>query len=155
MVRSLTLLLVLTACASGCVRRTLSVTSEPAGAGVVINGQPAGQTPLEVVFYHHGTYRVEVRKEGYLPITDALRLRRKFYEYPVADLFFEVLWPGVIRDRREAHYKLERVPPFDKRKVLADARRAAEEAEKAIPELVADPKKPGGETPDDPAGGEK
>lgn len=132
-------LVLLAACASGCVRRTLSITSDPPGAQLIVNGQPAGRTPAELAFSHHGTYRVELRKKGYRPVLDALRLRRKPYEYPVADFVSEVLWPGTIRDRRAAHYQLRRTPPFDQKKILAEARRAAREAEKVIPELVGAP----------------
>ena len=132
------------AAASGCVRRTLSVTSDPPGAELVINGQPAGRTPARLGFSHHGVYRLELRKKGYRPVTDALRLRRKLYEYPGFDFVSEVLWPGTIRDGRAAHYKLEKSPPFDAKKLLSAARRAAAEAERVIPRLhEAPPPRPG------------
>jgi len=127
------------AAASGCVKRTLSITSDPPGAQVIINGQPAGETPVELGFQHHGTYRVELRKRGYLPVTHALRLKRKLYELAGPDFIAEVLWPGTIHDRRTAHYELKRTPPLDKGKLLRRARRAAAEAEKLIPGLVAAP----------------
>ena len=133
------LAILILATASGCVKRTLSITSDPPGAQVIINGQPAGETPVELAFRHHGTYRVEVRRRGYLPITDRLRLGRKLYELAGPDFIAEVLWPGTIHDRRAAHYELKRTPPLDKGKLLERARRAAAEAEKLIPELVAAP----------------
>ncbi len=129
----------LTAVASGCVTRTLSITSEPSGARVMVNGQAVGETPVKLGFRHHGTYRVELRKDGYRPVTAALRLKRKFYEYAGPDFFAEVLWPGNIHDRREAHYRLEKIPPFDKVALLKRARRAAAEAERVIPKLSAAP----------------
>jgi hypothetical protein len=45
--------------------------SEPPGAEVLVDGQPLGTTPTES-FVRHGPHRVEFRKEGYHPRTDAL-----------------------------------------------------------------------------------
>lgn len=137
--RLLLCVVMLTAGGAGCVTRTLSITSEPTGARVMLNGQPVGKTPVKLGFRHHGTYRVELRKDGYRPVTAALRLKRKFYEYAGPDFFVEVLWPGEIHDRRAAHYKLEKIPPFDKAALLARARAAAAEAERVIPRLFAAP----------------
>src|ERR1043165_4777491 len=51
--------------AGGCVRRTLTVTTDPPGAVIYLNGVEAGRTPLERDFVFYGTYDVAVRKEGY------------------------------------------------------------------------------------------
>ncbi|MHC4914704.1 MAG: PEGA domain-containing protein [Planctomycetota bacterium] len=132
--------------AVGCIRRELSIVSEPAGASLVINGQAAGVTPAKLRFRHHGTYRVEVRKTGYEPIVDALKLSPHLYERMPFDLAFGLLWPGTIRDHRKVHYRLRKLPPFDRRKLLSRALRAGEEAARVIPELYEAPK-PKPETP--------
>lgn len=44
-------------------------TSEPAGAEVLIDGQPAGHTPLEVKLSNHKSLVVTFRKDGYEDIT--------------------------------------------------------------------------------------
>jgi len=119
----------------GCLQRTLSFTSRPSGAQLIVNGQAAGNTPARLRFHHHGVYRVELRKSGYVPVVEGLRVGPRIYERMPIDLVTDVLWPGRIVDDRKVHYELKRTPPFNKAKTLAAARRAAAEAEKAIPRL--------------------
>ncbi len=119
----------------GCIRRELTILSEPPGAQLVINGQGAGVTPAKLSFRHHGTYRVELRKTGYEPIVDALKLSPHLYERMPFDLVAGALWPGTIRDLRKVHYRLRKLPPFDRKKLLSRALNAGEEAARVIPEL--------------------
>ena len=136
------LLALAAALSGGCVRRTLDVTSEPSGAGVVINGHDAGTTPLRVAFRHHGTYRIELRKDGYEPVTAAAPVPRKFYEIEGTDIVAELLWPGVIVDDRRIHYKLEAskgLTTAEKERLLAAGRLAADDAERLIPKLFEAP----------------
>ncbi len=125
--------------ASGCLQRSLSITSEPSGAQLIVNGEAAGNTPAKIIFHHHGTYRMELRKPGYQPVVEGLRVAPKFYERMPVDFVTDVLWPGKIIDDRKVHYSLKKTPPFEKARVLAAARRAATEAEKVIPKLYAAP----------------
>jgi hypothetical protein len=131
---------VLAASAAGCIRRTLEVTSDPPGAQLIVNGQPAGVTPVKMAFRHQGTYRVELRKDGFAPVVTGLRLGYKLYELPPIEPAAELLWPGVIRDGRSAHYRLEPLKPVDRAKAVAAARAAAAEAEKLIPRLYEAPR---------------
>src|SRR5690349_12709672 len=61
-------LLLLTLLLTGCVRRELTVTSEPAGALVYLNGLEAGRTPFTTDFTYYGNYDVQVRREGTEPL---------------------------------------------------------------------------------------
>jgi hypothetical protein len=126
---------VLLLAASGCVRRTLEVTSEPPGAQLIVNGRPAGFTPAKLVFHFHGTYLIELRKSGYAPVRAGGPVPPRLYELAGPDIVAEVLWPGAIVDQRRIHYKLEPAAPADRDKVLAASRRAAAEAERLIPAL--------------------
>lgn len=49
------------------LRAQLRVTSSPDGAGVQLNGQAAGATPLETMVDTGRPYVVSVQREGYLP----------------------------------------------------------------------------------------
>lgn len=122
--------------AGGCLSKTLEVSSSPAGAQVIVNGQPLGVTPATVSFRHHGLYRVELRRSGFRPLVASERLGRRLYELELLDVLADFLWPGVIRDRRRLHYRLEPTAPLDKDKLFAEARAAAAEAERLIPRLV-------------------
>jgi len=54
---------------------TLTVTSEPAGATVLLNGVEEGRTPLTLNRLPYGeTRQLEVRREGYLPQQQVIQL---------------------------------------------------------------------------------
>jgi hypothetical protein len=90
---------------SGCVRRTLHVTSDPPGALVYLNDQEVGRTPLEKDFTWYGTYDAVVRKDGY----DTLKTRSKviapWWQWPPFDLVAELL-PLRLHNEKNLHYTL-------------------------------------------------
>jgi hypothetical protein len=90
----------------GCLERTMKVTSEPAGALVTINGVEAGRTPLEAGFTHFGTYDVQVRQEGYEPVSGGGRVAAPIYETVPFD-FFATVAPVRLHTTRELHYVLQ------------------------------------------------
>ncbi|WP_320170686.1 PEGA domain-containing protein [Maridesulfovibrio sp.] len=47
----------------------LEVTSEPAGATVLINGESVGNTPLSLPEFEYGDYRLKLVLDRYLPVT--------------------------------------------------------------------------------------
>ena len=64
---------------AGC--RTATITSEPPGARVRVDGKDVGETPLtyriwQGMFIVRGEYRIEARKPGYKTAV------RRFYEGP-------------------------------------------------------------------------
>jgi hypothetical protein len=52
----------------GCVRRTITVLSEPPGALVWLNDREVGRTPVTVDFTFYGRYDVRLFLEGYEPM---------------------------------------------------------------------------------------
>lgn len=95
--------LALLACAitsGGCLKRTISVTTEPPGALVWINDVEVGRTPLETDFTFYGTYDVRVRREGYEPIITSAKANTPIQEQPGIDLLAEaapVRFSNVVR----------------------------------------------------------
>ena len=89
---------------AGCVRRSVSIQTDPPGALVYLNGEEAGRTPLQRDFLWYGTYDVVIRKEG----AETLRTRQKiiapWWQWPPFDLFAE-LFP--LDDRRSYQYTLQ------------------------------------------------
>jgi len=75
--------------AGGCLKRTISVTTEPPGALVWINDVEVGRTPLETDFTFYGNYDVRVRREGYEPIVTSAKAKRPIQEMPGIDLLAE------------------------------------------------------------------
>lgn len=75
--------------AGGCLKRTISVTTEPPGALVWINDVEVGRTPLETDFTFYGDYDVRIRREGYEPIITHAKARTPIQEQPGIDLLAE------------------------------------------------------------------
>ena len=103
-----TLLIGLTASAlGGCVRRTITVQTEPPGALVWLNDEEAGRTPLSVDFTWYGDYDVLVRMEGYETLRTHRRLDPPWYQLPPFDFVAEALVPVRYHDRRLMEFTLE------------------------------------------------
>ncbi len=99
-------LLVLVA-ASGCAaHRTITVTSEPSGAGVWLDDEPIGVTPLEHEFFHYGTRRLTLRKEGYGTQSRQVDIEPPWYAAFPMDLVTEILLPVGWRDDHPYHFPL-------------------------------------------------
>lgn len=91
---------------TGCVERTITITSEPSGALVTLGDNEVGRTPLTTGFKYHGTYDVLVTLEGYEPLRTTATAEAPIYEYPGPDLVAEVL-PFTFRNEQAWHFVLE------------------------------------------------
>lgn len=85
---------------SGCVRRRLTVRSNPPGALVSVDNQVIGTTPAASSFTYYGTREIRVEKDGYRTETVLQRINPPWYQYPGIDFVAETLWPGELRDER-------------------------------------------------------
>ena len=88
----------------GCVRRTLTVTSNPPGALVYLNGLEVGRTPLTSEFTWYGTYDVELRKEGYETLKTQGKVIAPWWQFVPIDLFAELL---PLHDQRQLSYAMK------------------------------------------------
>jgi hypothetical protein len=119
-IAGLALAALLVSTTAGCLRPTLTISSEPSGARVLVNGEYHGITPVEVPFIWYWYKEVELRREGY----DTLRSRERMYAPPYfyipLDLVFELL-PFQIHDKRYRHYFLtpEQAPELNRRYAAA------------------------------------
>lgn len=95
---------------AGCVRRTLTIETDPQGAIVTLNDEEIGPTPVSRDFLWYGDYDVVLRKKGYATVHDHVVLYAPWYQVPPFDFIADVLWPGLIHDQRHASFKLE---PWD------------------------------------------
>lgn len=98
-------LLALPLALTGCLQRTLSITSTPPGALVWVNDVEVGATPLEMDFTYYGEFDVRVRRAGYEPILARKKLTPPLQERPVIDLFAEAI-PAKFEDRPAWHFDL-------------------------------------------------
>ena len=90
---------------AGCVRRSLTIRSEPPGALVYVNDRLVGESPVTYDFTWYGWHRVILRKQGYERLEDRQQLRAPLYLWIPVDLVMELL-PFPIRDARTWVYTL-------------------------------------------------
>lgn len=86
-----------------CVRRTLTITSEPPGALVYLNDQEVGRTPVTRDFTFYGNYDVQVRLDGYQTIRTNAPVIAPWWQWVPIDFFAEAL---PLTDKRKLHYSL-------------------------------------------------
>ena len=78
---------------AGCVKRRISISSNPQGALVWVNDREVGRTPVEFEFLYYGEYDLRLEKEGDEPIMTTRWAKTPVWELPVVDLFAEVVAP--------------------------------------------------------------
>jgi hypothetical protein len=119
---------------TGCVRRTLTVNTDPQGAAVVLNDQHIGTSPAKVDFVWYGDYSVILHKDGYETVNTHYRIKPPWYENPPIDLFAEAFTPWWYHDQQEMMFSLEPAKPVDRKQLLDQAQefrdRALYESEK-------------------------
>ncbi len=76
---------------TGCVERTIHITSEPPGALVYLNDEEIGRTPCEVRFLHYGTYDLRMTLDGYEPYSGPAQASPPPYDMLGPDLVAELL----------------------------------------------------------------
>ena len=92
---------------SACVRRTVSITTEPPNALVFLNDQEIGRSAVTTDFLWYGDYDVVIRKEGYKTLKTHWDIKPPWYQLIPFDFFAEVLWPGHIHDAHARHFVLQ------------------------------------------------
>ena len=110
--------------AGGCVRRTLTITTEPSGALLWLNDREIGRTPVEVDFDFYGTYDVRLERDGYEPMMTSGKANAPWWDTVVLDLVAEAV-PGTLTSRVEWHYVMQ--PVDDDREGLIDRARQLRE----------------------------
>ncbi len=85
---------------SGCVRRRMTVRTNPPGATVSVDNQVIGTSPAASPFVFYATREFRIEKDGFRTETIRRRINPPWYEYPGLDFISETLWPGELRDER-------------------------------------------------------
>ncbi len=93
--------------ATGCVDRRFVVETNVPGALVSVDGKLIGPSPADGRYTYAGCYEFKAVAPGYEPLTQKVRFRAKWYDYPPLDLFAEVLWPSRIEDVRRVRLELQ------------------------------------------------
>ncbi len=93
-------------CGTGCVRRRLTIRSNPPGARVFIDRQEIGVTPVSTAFTYYGTRTIELTKDGYESLTVQQTFSAPWYEITPLDFVSENLSPAEHRDERVVEFQL-------------------------------------------------
>jgi len=105
---------------SGCVQRTISITSKPDGALVHLNDEEVGRTPLTVPFTFYGTYQVQLERDGYATLLTQRKAKPPWWDTPGADLFAEIL-PGRRAVKFDWHFDMKERQPVDEKELIKRA----------------------------------
>ena len=96
--------------ATGCIRKRMTVRSNPPGAMAYIDKQPIGLTPVSTSFTYYGTRNFELVRDGYRPERFLRKISPPWYAIPPLDFFTETLWPFEQRDERIIDVQLTPAP---------------------------------------------
>jgi hypothetical protein len=124
------LLLLVLFTSSGCVERSVTIRSEPAGATVTLDGQYVGRTPVTIPFTYYGNHSICLSLEGYLTISGTLEINSPWYQKPGVDFVSENLYPWTVFDSHTKTFTLveaTRVDPAEAEKKAAEMKILQEE----------------------------
>ncbi len=91
----------------GCVRRIVTINSQPPGADVYFDRKLIGQTPCEHEFFYYGTHYLELTKEKHSNINTTVKLKGPLYEFFPLSIFSELLIPWEIIDQHSFDFTLQ------------------------------------------------
>ncbi|MGN6546525.1 MAG: PEGA domain-containing protein [Aureliella sp.] len=130
----LLLLIALPIC-SGCVRRRLTVRTNPPGAMVYVDRQFIGPSPASTSVTYYGTRHIEVVGDGYRTEKILRTFNPPWYQIPPLDFISETLWPWEIRDQRVVDITMVADQPVPSEELIgrADTMRTQVAAGIAVP----------------------
>ncbi|MEM8679864.1 MAG: PEGA domain-containing protein [Planctomycetota bacterium] len=125
--RFLLAVLVILSLAPGCVRRRLTVRSNPPGAMVYVDDHQIGMTPVSTEFTYYGTRKIKLIKDGFETLTTEQKIDAPWYEIPPLDFVSENLILREVRDEREFDFNLkpQRIVPMQELRQRAENLRSA------------------------------
>ncbi len=118
---------------AGCIRKRMTVRSNPPGANVYIDKQPiAGQTPVSTNFTYYGTRSIEIVRDGYRTERFLRKFNPPWYAIPPLDFFSETLWPFEKRDERIIDVQLSPEPIVPREALVASGEQLRLQASQGI-----------------------
>jgi hypothetical protein len=109
------------AATTGCVRRRLTVRTNPPGAQVFVDDQEIGTTPCSAAFVYYGTRKITLMKDGYRTETIFQKIPPPWYEIPPLDFLVENVIPFEKRDERIVDVQLVPEELVPQQKLLSRA----------------------------------
>ncbi len=85
------LLVLILLLSTGCVKRTLSITTTPSNALVWLNDREVGRTPLEIEFLYYGEYDVRIQHVDSESLMTTRWVKSPWWDMPFVDLAAEAM----------------------------------------------------------------
>jgi hypothetical protein len=114
--------------ASGCVRRTVTISTKPDGATITLNDEVIGTSPVTTDFLWYGDYGVMAQKDGYEVLKTNRRLDAPWFQLPAIDLMAELLLPIELHDRKEITLDLTPTQEVSRDELIQGAKQFRDEA---------------------------
>lgn len=111
---------------TGCVRRRMTIRSNPPGALVYVDDYEIGTTPISHNFTYYGTRKIRLVKDGYETLTVMQPMRSPWWQIPPIDFVTENILPGELTDNRTLTYQMapQRIIPPDELRGRAEQLRS-------------------------------
>lgn len=126
-------LAIILAFSPGCLRKTLSVRTEPPGAEIYIDGVEVGQSPVtNIPFSFYGNREIMAVHPDYAVQKKLAHIRTPWYAHFPLDIFTELILPFNFEDNRYFVMELKRAPKIEPAELVARAEEEKIKAEEAI-----------------------
>jgi len=113
----------------GCVNRRATITSNPSGALVLLDGERIGYTPVAFEFQHYGTREITLIKPGYATLTTLQKISPPWYQIPPLDFVSDNFLPAKVVNRQRFNYVLAQDQPYPTEDVLERANHLRSESQ--------------------------
>ena len=122
-------LVILLLVAGSCVKRTITVRTDPPNALVTVNDVEQGRSPVTFDFTWYGDYRVLIESPEYESLQTHRQVNAPIYQWPVLDLIFEVPLPFEFHDHHDWQFTLNPRPTVTPEELIDRAKDFRNEAQ--------------------------
>ena len=105
----------------GCVHRRMTISSNPPGALVLMEGEEVGYTPMSMDFTYYGTREITLIKDGFQTKTVMQKVKAPWYQRGPLEFATDNFAFRKINDRHEFKFDLEPVLPVSNQELRGRA----------------------------------
>jgi hypothetical protein len=117
---------------TGCIRKRMTVRTNPPGAMVYIDKQPVGLSPVSTNYTYYGSRNIEIVRDGYRTERFLRRINPPWYAIPPLDFFTETLYPFEVRDERIVDVQLTPDPVVPSEALIASGEQLRLQASQGV-----------------------
>lgn len=116
----------------GCLRKRMTIQSNPPGATVYVDGRQLGKTPVSTDFTYYGTRNIRLEMDNYQTLNVKQKVRPAWYEIPPLDFFTETFSAAEIKDHHVYNYDLQQRTISSDDQIMDRARDFAFEGSRSV-----------------------